>query len=47
MNLNGKFPLTICTGVAEICRKFGGPDQLRNAVNQLQSRLYASWRTPA
>jgi type I restriction enzyme R subunit len=28
--------------VAEICRKFGGPDQLRNAVNQLQSLLYAT-----
>jgi type I restriction enzyme R subunit len=27
--------------VAEICRKFGGVDELRNAVNQLQSLLYA------
>ena len=28
--------------VAEIVRKFGGADNLRNAVNQLQSLLYAS-----
>ena len=28
--------------VAEIVRKFGGPDQLRGAVNQLQMLLYAS-----
>ena len=28
--------------VAEICRKFGGPDELRNAVTQLQSLLYAA-----
>jgi hypothetical protein len=27
--------------VAEIIGKFGGADQLRNAVNQLQSLLYA------
>ena len=26
---------------AEIIGKFGGADQLRNAVNQLQSLLYA------
>jgi type I restriction enzyme R subunit len=28
--------------VAEIIGKFGGADQLRNAVNQLQSVLYAA-----
>jgi hypothetical protein len=28
--------------VAEIIGKFGGADQLRNAVNQLQSLLYAT-----
>jgi type I restriction enzyme R subunit len=28
--------------VAEIIHKFGGPDELRNAVNQLQSLLYAA-----
>lgn len=28
--------------VAEIIGKFGGADQLRNAVNQLQSLLYAA-----
>src|ERR1035438_7929301 len=28
--------------VAEIVRKFGGPDQLRNAVTQLQTLLYAA-----
>ena len=28
--------------VAEIVRKFGGPDQLRNAVTQLQRLLYAA-----
>jgi type I restriction enzyme R subunit len=28
--------------VAEIARKFGGPDQLRSAVNQLQSLLYSA-----
>jgi type I restriction enzyme, R subunit len=28
--------------VAEIVRKFGGPDQLRSAINELQSLLYAA-----
>jgi type I restriction enzyme, R subunit len=28
--------------VAEIVRTFGGPDQLRNAVNRLQTLLYAA-----
>ena len=28
--------------VDEIIGKFGGPDQLRDAVNQLQSLLYAA-----
>lgn len=28
--------------VAEIIGKFGGADRLRNAVNQLQSLLYAA-----
>ncbi len=28
--------------VAEICRKFGGPDELRKAVTQLQSLFYAA-----
>ena len=28
--------------VAEIIGKFGGADQLRNAVNQLQTLLYAA-----
>lgn len=28
--------------ISEIGRKFGGPDQLRNAVIQLQTLLYAA-----
>jgi type I restriction enzyme R subunit len=35
-------PLWRHGNVAEICRKFGGSDQLRNAVNQLQTLLYAA-----
>jgi len=36
--LREKFTLP---NVAEIIGKFGGADQLRNAVNQLQSLMYA------
>ncbi len=37
-----KVPLISQRGnVAEIVGKFGGEDQLRNAVNQLQALLYA------
>jgi len=35
-------PLWRHGNVAEIIGKFGGADQLRNAVNQLQSLLYAA-----
>jgi type I restriction enzyme R subunit len=35
-------PISHHGNVAEIIGKFGGPDQLRNAVNQLQSLLYAA-----
>ena len=36
-------PSTIPSGhVNEIIGKFGGADQLRNAVNKLQSPLYAA-----
>lgn len=34
-------PLWRHGSVGEIVRKFGGPDELRNAVNQLQSLIYA------
>ena len=34
-------PISSHGNVNEIMSKFGGPDQLRNAVNQLQSLLYA------
>ena len=35
-------PISHHGNVNEIIGKFGGPDQLRNAVNQLQSLLYAA-----
>jgi type I restriction enzyme R subunit len=35
-------PISQHGNVAEIIGKFGGTDQLRNAVNQLQSLLYAA-----
>jgi type I restriction enzyme, R subunit len=35
-------PISHHGNVAEIVGKFGGPDQLRNAVNQLQLLLYAA-----
>ena len=35
-------PISQHGNVNEIIRKFGGADQLRNAVNQLQSLLYAA-----
>ncbi len=35
-------PISHHGNVAEIIGKFGGPDQLRNAVNQLQSLLYVA-----
>ena len=35
-------PISHHGNVNEIIGKFGGPDQLRNAVNQLQSLLYAT-----
>ena len=35
-------PISQHGNVSEIVGKFGGPDQLRNAVNQLQSLLYAA-----
>ena len=35
-------PISHHGNVAEIISKFGGPDQLRNAVNQLQWLLYAA-----
>jgi type I restriction enzyme R subunit len=35
-------PISQHGNVSEIIGKFGGPDQLRNAVNQLQSLLYAA-----
>jgi len=35
-------PLSSRGNVNEIMSKFGGPDQLRNAVNQLQSLLYVT-----
>ena len=35
-------PISQHGNVAEIIGKFGGADQLRNAVNQLQSLLYAA-----
>jgi type I restriction enzyme R subunit len=35
-------PISHHGNVAEIIGKFGGADQLRNAVNQLQSLLYAA-----
>jgi type I restriction enzyme R subunit len=34
-------PISACGNVAEIAEKFGGADQLRHAVNQLQTLLYA------
>ena len=34
-------PISHHGNVAEIIAKFGGPDQLRHAVNRLQSLLYA------
>ena len=36
---NPVHPVTV-SGVNEIIGKFGGADQLRTAVNQLQSLLY-------
>jgi hypothetical protein len=38
--MRAKFTTT--GNVNEIIGKFGGADQLRNAVNQLQSLLYAA-----
>ncbi len=35
-------PIWLHGNVAEIVHKFGGADQLRNAVNQLQALLYAA-----
>jgi len=35
-------PISQYGNVAEIIGQFGGTDQLRNAVNQLQTFLYAS-----
>jgi hypothetical protein len=35
-------PISQHGNVNEIIGKFGGTDQLRNAVNQLQSLLYAA-----
>ncbi len=35
-------PISHHGNVAEIIGNFGGTDQLRNAVNQLQSLLYAA-----
>ena len=35
-------PISQHGNVAEIIGKFGGEDQLRNAVNQLQSLLYVA-----
>ena len=35
-------PISQHGNVNEIIGKFGGPDQLRNAVNQLQTLLYAA-----
>jgi len=35
-------PISQHGNVAEIIGKFGGADQLRNAVNQLQTLLYAA-----
>ncbi|MBE0545715.1 MAG: hypothetical protein IH623_30655 [Verrucomicrobia bacterium] len=35
-------PISQRGNVNEIVGKFGGSDQLRNAVNQLQSLLYAA-----
>jgi type I restriction enzyme R subunit len=35
-------PISHHGNVAEIMGKFGGADQLRNAVNQLQILLYAA-----
>jgi len=35
-------PISHRGNVAEIIRKYGGADQLRNGVNQLQSRLYGA-----
>ncbi|SRR5258708_2453007 len=35
-------PISHHGNVAEIIGKFGGPDQLRNAVNRLQTLLYAA-----
>jgi type I restriction enzyme M protein len=35
-------PISDHDNVNEIIGKFGGADQLRNAVNQLQSLLYAT-----
>ncbi len=35
-------PISDQGNLLEIATKFGGPDQLRNAVNQLQLLLYAS-----
>jgi type I restriction enzyme, R subunit len=35
-------PISDHGNVNEIVGKFGGADQLRNAVNQLQSLLYAA-----
>ena len=35
-------PISDHGNVNEIIGKFGGADQLRNAVNQLQSLLYAA-----
>ena len=38
-------PISDHGNVNEIIGKFGGADQLRNAVNRLQSLLYAEWST--
>jgi len=38
-------PISRHGNVNEIINKFGGADQLRNAVNQLQSLLYANLDT--
>ena len=35
-------PISQHGNVSEIIGKFGGADQLRNAVNQLQTLLYAA-----
>ncbi|HWV99349.1 MAG TPA: hypothetical protein VNZ64_06605 [Candidatus Acidoferrum sp.] len=45
--IDGELPLKVAPiwrdgNVAEIVRKFGGVDELRNAVTQLQTLLYAA-----